>query len=139
MRALWDYYKVDGVIETTYELKRRITPPLGSEREGPGEAAFSMLKLKEIAKQRDMFSSIESFTSGDDESDDEFDDEDDDYFSDGSSYSYKTDEDVEENASSSYSSVWKKRRRERRYNISVKYMYIVCSVTLKTVRMRMTP
>ena len=115
MRALWDYYKVDGVIATEYELRRKVTPT-GSEREGPGEAAFSMLKLKEIAKQRDMFSSIESFTSGDDESDDDFDDEDDDFFSDGSSYSYKTDEDVEENASSSYSSVWKKRRRERRYN-----------------------
>ena len=123
MRALWDYYKVDGVISTEYELKRRITPT-GSDREGPGEAAFSMLKLKEIAKQRDMFSSIESFTSGDDESEDEFDDEDDDYFSDGSSYSYKTDEDADENGSSTYSSVWKKRRRERRYiNVGKMYLY----------------
>ena len=113
VRALWDYYKVDGVIETHYELKRRVTPT-GSEREGPGEAAFSMLKLKEIAKQRDIFSSMESFTSGDDESDGELGEEDDDYFSDGSSYSYKTDEDVDENASSSYSSVWRRRRRERR-------------------------
>ena len=115
MRAIWDYYKVDGVITTEYELQRKITPT-GSEREGPGEAGFSMLKLKEIAKQRELFSSIESFTSGDDDTDedDDDDDEDDDYFSDGSSYSYKTDEDIEENGSSSYSSVWRKRRKERR-------------------------
>ena len=70
MRALWDYYKVDGVITTQYELKRKVTPT-GSEREGPGEASFSMLKLQQIAKERDMFSSIESFTSEDDESDEE--------------------------------------------------------------------
>ena len=114
MRALWDYYKVFGVITTQYELKRKVTPT-GSEREGPGEASFSMLKLQQIAKERDMFSSIESFTSGDEEDDgDEFDDEDDDYFSD-ESYSYKTDEEVEDNGSSTYSSVWKRRRRERRY------------------------
>ena len=113
MRALWDYYKVDGVISTQYELKRRITPT-GSEREGPGEASFSMLKLKEIAKQRDLFSSMESFTSGDEESDGELGEEDDDYFSEGSDYSYKTDEDVGDGESSSYSSVWRRRRRERR-------------------------
>ena len=114
MRALWDYYKVDGVITTEYELKRKITPQ-GSEREGPGEANFSMLKLKEIAKQRDMFSSIESFTSGDDDSDAESGDYDDDDFDSGSSYSYGTDEDVEDNASgTTYSSVWRRRRRDRR-------------------------
>ena len=113
MRALWDYYKVDGVITTQYELKRKVTPT-GSEREGPGEASFSMLKLQQIAKERDMFSSIESFTSGDEEDDDEYDDEDDDYFSD-ESYSLKTDEEEEDNGSSTYSSVWKRRRRERRY------------------------
>ena len=46
MRALWDYYKVDGVINTQYELKRKVTPT-GSEREGPGEASFSMQTSKE--------------------------------------------------------------------------------------------
>ena len=123
VRALWDYYKVDGVIATQYELKRRVTPT-GSEREGPGEASFSMLKLKEIAKQRELFSSLESFTSEADDSDSQIVEEDDDYFSDGSSYSYKTDEDIEEvERSSSYSSVWRRRRRDRRYKIKLLILF----------------
>ena len=129
MRALWDYYKVDGVINTQYELKRKVTPT-GSEREGPGEASFSMLKLQQIAKERDMFSSIESFTSGDDESDEDLDDDDDDYFSD-ESYSYKTDEEEEEGGSSTYSSVWKRRRRERRYIIIYLWTDIITRLNYK--------
>ena len=118
MRAFWDYYKVDGVIhESEYILKRRITPT-GSEREGPGEAAFSMLKLKEIARQRELFSSLESFTSEEYDSDAERGEGEDDYLSDSDEYSYGTDEDVDEYASSSYSSVWRKRRRDRRYATS---------------------
>ena len=81
-----------------------------------------MLKLKEIARQRDLFSSLESLTSETNDSDEEYGEGDDDYLSNSDDYSYGTDEDVEENASSSYSSVWRKRRKDRRYSTATTVM-----------------
>ena len=86
MRALWDYYKINGIIESKYcQLKK------GGDQEGrfdgcflggcsksyqilliyyvgPGEASFSMLKLRKLSQQRSLYDSIESLTSSDDDS-----------------------------------------------------------------------
>ena len=118
VRALWDYYKVDGVIsDTEYLLKRRVTPT-ELDREGPGEATFSMLKLKEVARQREIFSSMESFTSDGEESESELKEgEEDDFSDDSDDYSYGHSDDDLENRGSSFSSVWRQRRRQRRYEL----------------------
>ena len=97
VRALWDYYKVMGVInDSCYQLKSAV-PLSASEQEGPGEAGFSMLKLKDIARQRELYSSIESFTSSDE------------YYDDYEDFILNTDEDDDDDT-------WDRRRRERRRN-----------------------
>ncbi len=44
-----------------------------SEVEGPGEAGFSVLRLKDIARQRELFSSLESFSDESNGTSDELD------------------------------------------------------------------
>ena len=92
VRALWDYYKINGIIESKY-----CQPKKGGDQEGrfdgwffqckhffnkgcsripkffwhnvgPGEASFSMLKLRKLSQQRSLYDSIESLTSSDDDS-----------------------------------------------------------------------
>jgi len=53
-RAFWDYYKVTGTIDDSIYLQT--LNQLDSETQGPGEAEFSMLRLKDIARQRELFS-----------------------------------------------------------------------------------
>ena len=48
-RAFWDYYKVTGVIDDSCYKINALLP--ASEMEGPGEAEFSMLRLKDIERQ----------------------------------------------------------------------------------------
>ena len=64
-RAFWDYYKVMNVIDDSCYQINALLP--ASETEGPGEAEFSMLRLKDIARQRELFSDMESETSSDEE------------------------------------------------------------------------
>ena len=47
-RAFWDYYKVTGAIDDSIYLKT--INQEASEIGGPGEAEFSMLRLKDIAR-----------------------------------------------------------------------------------------
>lgn len=68
-----------GVIDDSCYQIDDITKP-ASEVEGPGEAGFSMLRLKDIARQRDLFSTIESFT----------DDEETSYYSDTENASWRS-------------------------------------------------
>lgn len=69
VRALWDYYKISGVVSDSLHAQK--SAKSGAEHEGPGEAGFSMLKLREIARQRELFSSFESLTSSDEFYDDD--------------------------------------------------------------------
>ena len=65
-RAIWDYYKTSGIItESCYVDPRTIAP----EEEPGGEAAFSVLKLRELSRNADLFESDYS-SSGDDEDSD---------------------------------------------------------------------
>ena len=68
-RAFWDYYKVNGIIDDScYKLEALNA----SESQGPGEAEFSMLRLKDIDRQRELFDDMESESETTTTEDDEF-------------------------------------------------------------------
>ena len=68
-RAFWDYYKVTGTIDDSIYLQTSNLP--ASEMGGPGEAEFSMLRLKDIERQRELFDDMESESSEEETSIDE--------------------------------------------------------------------
>lgn len=60
-RSFWDYYKVTGTIDDScYQLNANLA---ASETQGPGEAEFSMLRLKDLDRQRELFDDMESESS----------------------------------------------------------------------------
>jgi len=64
-RSLWEYYKVQGIIsESSFIPERILKMQQKQDQQLPSLAdGFSMLRLQSIAKQRDIFSSLESLTS----------------------------------------------------------------------------
>ena len=68
-RAFWDYYKVSGVIDDSCYKVEALN---ASDSQGPGEAEFSMLRLKDIERQRELFDDMESESESETSEDDEF-------------------------------------------------------------------
>uniref|UniRef100_A0A0K2U9W4 Uncharacterized protein n=1 Tax=Lepeophtheirus salmonis TaxID=72036 RepID=A0A0K2U9W4_LEPSM len=61
-RALWDNFKVNGIIQSSWN-PYGVTKSLTDFQDL--QTGFSMLRLQELSKQREMYSSLESFSSND--------------------------------------------------------------------------
>ncbi len=50
-RTLWEYYKVTGAIESKFDPKQELEPTPQPQQQAGDAAGFSMLRLRNIAKQ----------------------------------------------------------------------------------------
>ncbi len=71
IRSLWEYFKVTNVISRHIGIKTAVSlsSPACLITSELADKGFSMLRLRHIAQQRDIFSSLESLTSQKEEED----------------------------------------------------------------------
>lgn len=62
MRSLWEYYKVTGVIKTNFSALE-LSAKTDTSSETSKDLGFSLIRLRNISEQRQIFSSLESLSS----------------------------------------------------------------------------